>query len=193
MPRLTTRGLALATLIVGSAAPGWACYFEDAAPPEPVYADDYAPQFYEGYVVYYDDGGKPFYYVARAVVWVPMTSGFYAGLVTYWRTNRQAYDRWFAHVGYRYRAYRTCDPQWVTGCDDAALLSRDAGTPSGAVERTDAALIGGPAESGVSDLRPTDSGSEPAVMGGFPKGGRRRRGSRLGQPPPFDSGTDSRP
>jgi hypothetical protein len=89
-------------LVALVAAPG--CYVEEGPPPAMAYG--YAPQYYDGYVVYFDGAGRPFYHVGGAVVWVPATSPYYAGLVGHWRAYGPAYGRWFGHYGYRYRSYR---------------------------------------------------------------------------------------
>jgi hypothetical protein len=95
----------LAALVVGSAAIGSAaCYVEEEGPPA-AYAD-YQPQYYDGYVVYYDGVGRPYYYVNGGVYWVPPGSPFYFGLVNHWRYHRDAYSRWYGYHGYRYRGYR---------------------------------------------------------------------------------------
>lgn len=78
------------------------CYVEA----EPVYAEGYQPAFYNGYLVYYDAGGRPFYYERGVPVFVPVTSPFYIGLVNHWHTYGPAYGRWYAHYGARYRGYR---------------------------------------------------------------------------------------
>lgn len=99
------RTLSLGALIAGLAMIGGSgCYVEEAPPP--AYADGYQPQYYDGYVVYYDGVGRPYYYANGAVVWVPPTSPFYLGLVNHWRYNRGAYYRWYGNRGYRYRGYR---------------------------------------------------------------------------------------
>jgi len=79
------------------------CYAETVPPP--AYADGYEPQYYDGYVVYYDGYGRPFYHVNGAVYWVPPSSPFYVGLVGHWRYHRAEYGRWYGHYGYRYRGY----------------------------------------------------------------------------------------
>lgn len=101
------RKLAFSALIAGLASVGTGCYVEEGPPPpEPVYAEGYAPQYYDGYVVYYDDVGRPYYYVNGAVVWVAPTSPFYAGYVHHYRVYGPAYHHWYVNHGYRYRAYR---------------------------------------------------------------------------------------
>ncbi len=96
------RTLCVAALVAGLTCSGLACVAE-AGPPA---AYGYEPQYYDGYVVYYDDGGRPFYYVNGTVVWVPTGSAYYGGLVAHWHAHGPAYGRWNAHHGYRYRGYR---------------------------------------------------------------------------------------
>jgi hypothetical protein len=100
--RLIRTVLAVAVCIIASMSSG--CYAE--AVPAPAYADGYEPQYYDGYVVYYDGYGRPFYNVNGAVYWVQPSSPFYIGLTTHWRGHRAEYGRWYGHYGYRYRGYR---------------------------------------------------------------------------------------
>jgi hypothetical protein len=74
--------------------------------PPPAYAEGYEPVYYDGYVVYYDGYGRPYYYANGAVLWVPPTAAVYPGLVAHWHTYGPAYSRWYARGGYRYRGYR---------------------------------------------------------------------------------------
>lgn len=86
---------------------GAGCYAEPVGMvPPPEYAYGYAPTYYDGYVVNYDDGGRPFYYVNGAAVWVPQTAPAYPGLVAHWRAHGPAYREWHTHVGPRYRGVR---------------------------------------------------------------------------------------
>jgi hypothetical protein len=97
--------LALALGLLGGAPSG--CFVEEVPPAD--YVDEgYAPMTYDGYIVYYDDWGRPYYYAGGAVYWVPPASPLYIGLVNHWRVYRPAYRRWYAHYGYRYpyRYYR---------------------------------------------------------------------------------------
>jgi len=71
-----------------------------------VYADGYEPQYYDGYVVYYDGYGRPYYYADGAAYWIPPASPYYRGYVTHYRMYRPAYYRWYGHYGYRYRSWR---------------------------------------------------------------------------------------
>jgi hypothetical protein len=105
---LTLRGVLLTAIVTASAALGTACYDEPEGPP-PAYADaedTYEPQYYDGYVVYYDDGGRPYYHVNGGVFWVPVESPHYVILVNHWRLHGPAYHRWYVRHGYRYRGYR---------------------------------------------------------------------------------------
>ena len=95
--------LMLAAVLLGSLATT-GCY-ADAEVGAPVVAEGYYPQYYGGYVVYYDGGGRPFYYANGGQVWVPESSPYYAGYVNHWRAYGAQYNRWYAGQGYRYRGY----------------------------------------------------------------------------------------
>ena len=103
------RSALLATAVLTTAALASGCYVETGTP---VYAassevDGYSPAYYDGYVVYYDTGGRPYYYDnGGATVWVASGSPYYPGLVNHWRVYGHAYPGWYAHSGYRYRTYR---------------------------------------------------------------------------------------
>ena len=100
--QLAPRALAIALFLFAPLSS--ACYAE--AVPAPAYADGYEPQYYDGYVVYYDGYGRPFYHVNGAVYWVPPSSPFYGGYVNHWHSYGPAYGRWYGHYGVRYRGYR---------------------------------------------------------------------------------------
>jgi hypothetical protein len=102
MTTLKIRALGLAAALMTTVSIS-GCYVE-AGPP--VVAEGYEPAMYDGYVVYYDEVGRPYYYANGAVVWVPPGAPAYAGLVAHWRAYGPAYHRWYSHYGYRYRAYR---------------------------------------------------------------------------------------
>jgi len=97
------RGAVAALALTTASLTGQACYVETV--PEPVYAEGYAPAYYDGYVVYFDQG-RPYYYANGAAVWIPPGSPYYAGLVAHWGTYGHAYGGWYSHYGYRYRGYR---------------------------------------------------------------------------------------
>jgi len=98
--------LAAALLSSASFLPG--CYAE--AHPAVVTSAEvdygYVPPYYDGYVVYYDTVGRPYYYDRGAVVWVSPSSRYYVGLRNHWRTYGYAYPRWYSSYGYHYRGYR---------------------------------------------------------------------------------------
>ena len=100
----SVRAIALALLTAASGSLATGCVVEDEAPP-PAYVTGYEPMYYDGSVVYYDDVGRPYYYVNGAVVWVPPASPLYIGFVNHWRVYGPAYRRWYGHCGYRYRGY----------------------------------------------------------------------------------------
>jgi hypothetical protein len=104
MNTLTLRSLVVTILMTGL-LPSAACYVEEEVSP-PVYADGYQPQFYDGYVVYYDQAGRPIYYLNGGAYWVPATSPVYVGLVNHWHVYGPAYGRWYVNHGFGYRGYR---------------------------------------------------------------------------------------
>src|SRR5689334_3657587 len=101
VPRLA---LGAALLALGSG-----CYVETAtAVPTSaeVYTGDYVPAYYDGYPVYYDSLGRPFYYSNNIVVWIPPSSPYYGGLVNHYHVYGPAYHRWYGAHGYAYHGYR---------------------------------------------------------------------------------------
>jgi len=66
----------------------------------------YTPLYYNGYVVYYDNVGRPMYYVNGTRYYVPRTYASYGRYVSYYRTHRRHYYRWYRARGRRYRGYR---------------------------------------------------------------------------------------
>ncbi len=101
---LQARFLALATLVATSGVLGAGCYVE--AGPPPAYVDGYDPMFYDGYVVYYDGVGRPYYYVRGGVVWISPAVPEYGRYVSHWHQYHPTYHTWYADHGYRYRDYR---------------------------------------------------------------------------------------
>jgi hypothetical protein len=102
MHKLTFRSLVFATATIGLMVCS-ACYVAEVS--TPAYVDGYQPQFYEGYVVYYDQLGRPYYYSSGVPYWVPVTSPVYVGLVNHWHVYGPAYGHWYARYGYRSRGY----------------------------------------------------------------------------------------
>ena len=62
----------------------------------------YTPLLYNGYVVYYDQGGIPFYWYSGGRVFIPM--GQRAYYVDHYHSHNQAYWRWHQHRGNHYRS-----------------------------------------------------------------------------------------
>lgn len=110
MDMLPIRRFVGVAVLAGAASVMSGCYA--AVEPAPVYttsavvADGYEPAYYDGYVVYYDDVGHPYYYGGGGeIVWIPASSPRYVALVNHWHAHGPAYRRWYAHDGYRYRSY----------------------------------------------------------------------------------------
>jgi len=100
-----TAGLGM--LAIGVAMSMSGCYAEaEGTIPPPQYEYGYAPVYYDGYVVYYDEAGRPYYYLNGAVQFVPQTSPLYLGLVAHWNAFGPHYRDWNVHAGERYRTYR---------------------------------------------------------------------------------------
>jgi hypothetical protein len=96
-----------AALMSACAVFGTGCYAEvQAEGPAPEVVDGYQAQYYDGYVVYYDTVGRPYYYNNGAVYWVPATSPYYGTYVNHWRAYGPSYNRWYSRSGYRYRTWR---------------------------------------------------------------------------------------
>jgi hypothetical protein len=93
MLRRTLCALALATCASACGSlPTW--YVEEPAPaPETVVA--YEPTYYGDNVVYYDDGGRPYYYDGVAVVWIQPAWPGYWGYVDHYRRFGPAYHAWY--------------------------------------------------------------------------------------------------
>jgi hypothetical protein len=102
--RLAPRLALAAALALGSG-----CYVQ-AATTVPTSAEvsvgDYVPAYYDGYPVYYDGVGNPYYYSGGVAVWISPYSPYYPGLVHHWHAYGPAYGRWYGAEGYRYRGYR---------------------------------------------------------------------------------------
>lgn len=96
---------ALVTMVLACAPLAAGCMVE-AEDPSTTVVDGYAPPSYEGYVVYYDDYGRPYYYNDGVVMYVPQTYVHYNVLVRNYHTYRPQYRRWYTRHGYRYRTYR---------------------------------------------------------------------------------------
>ena len=77
----------------------------DPLPPARVAVAAYSPLYYDGYVVYYDDWGYPFYYVGGGVRYVPRSYAHYDLLVRHYHEHPEAYRRVYGRSGYGYGHY----------------------------------------------------------------------------------------
>jgi len=69
-----------------------------------VVAYDYQPMLYNGYVVYYDRGGQPYYYSGSARYWVPRA--YWGRYRTHYYNHQSYYWRWYRSRGRTYRGRR---------------------------------------------------------------------------------------
>lgn len=74
--------------------------YEYGAAPAPVVVE-YQPLYYGGYVVYYDNWGRPFYTLGGTSYYVPVSSPYYSVYVGHYRTYGAAYRGWYARGGWR--------------------------------------------------------------------------------------------
>jgi hypothetical protein len=102
------RKVALPLLVAASAAMLSGCYVD--ADIEPAVAvssyEGYNPVYYDGYVVYYDTVGRPYYYVGGSRYWVPRSYPYYGYYTTHYHSNWRSYNSWYARRGYGYKTYR---------------------------------------------------------------------------------------
>jgi hypothetical protein len=105
MPALNFKSVVLVALVTACASFGTGCYADGQVQAVDGY-NGYQPQIHDGYVVYYDEGGRPFYYNGGSVYYVPASSPYYGGYVNHWRTYGAGYRNWYGRYGTRYRGYR---------------------------------------------------------------------------------------
>jgi hypothetical protein len=94
------------TLVLCLAAACGGCLVAERDPAHVEVEASYEPLYYDGYVVYYDDYGRPFYYVEGRPVLVPSSRAEYRVYVRHYRTHSPAYRSWYRREGYRYRNER---------------------------------------------------------------------------------------
>lgn len=107
--------LGLASLLLGFALASQACVVHSQphsvavsapAPQVAVATNYYTPQYYNGYVVYYNDVGRPYYYYNGSPMYIPETYPNYHVYVTHYHRYRPHYNRWYHSRGHRYHTYR---------------------------------------------------------------------------------------
>ncbi|MFH1130372.1 MAG: hypothetical protein V1754_03495 [Pseudomonadota bacterium] len=72
----------------------------------PIGTNYYDPLYYDGYVVYFDVSGLPYYYLGGRIVYVPNTYHLFHTYVSHYRKHRTNYQRWHKMEGNRYHGYR---------------------------------------------------------------------------------------
>lgn len=147
MPSLTRTGLAVAIVagaLLGPSGCVVAPYPTEVAISGPaVYY--YTPLFYQGYVVYYDNG-RPYYYRNGVNIYISTNYSGYRGLVAHYHKHRPQYERWYHAHGVNYREYR--DPRFKSAPPPGARApqpSRDrfSPPPSRHIERDSAPVYRG--------------------------------------------------
>lgn len=101
----------ISLVAAGMAILGTGCAIR-ATPAAYVSADadvDYEPAYYDDYVVYYDDGGLPYYYSSGRVVYVPQTDVRFRVLTGHYHSHRAQYRSWYSVHG---RAHYESRAQW---------------------------------------------------------------------------------
>jgi hypothetical protein len=84
-----------AAIVAGSALALSGCYVYSEPVPAGAEVDaGYAPVYYEGNVVYYDDVGEPYVYVGAEVHYVPRTYVSYGYYRDHYRRYRTGYHHW---------------------------------------------------------------------------------------------------
>lgn len=103
----------LAMLVVGSMFIAMGCGvavrgpgIEVSTPTVTVGTSYYTPLYHDGYILYFDTVGRPYYYVGGAVVYVPPGHPYYSRYTLHYRTHGAHYRRWHTTRGHRYRTYR---------------------------------------------------------------------------------------
>ena len=118
----------LAALMFAFAAPLAGCEYEEAEYAETGYA--YQPAYYNGYVVYYDTAGLPYYYIDGSMYYVPRSYVYYGALCDHYRYHRPYYERWYVSEGHRYTTYHSASPgSHVVSAPPSSRVYRPA-TPS---------------------------------------------------------------
>jgi hypothetical protein len=70
----------------------------------PVVEYGYEPILYDGYVVYYADGGIPFIWMNGMQFWIPLSERPY--YEAHYRQHSSAYHEWYRNRGDHYREHR---------------------------------------------------------------------------------------
>ena len=100
----TSRTIVRLTVAVFFAAilSGCATYYPGYASDD-IWVDYYTPQFYDGYPVYFDRVGVPYYYRGERIVYIPRSYRRYKDLTVHYKRHRPHYHCWYDERGHRYR------------------------------------------------------------------------------------------
>jgi hypothetical protein len=74
----------------------------------PVVEFGYSPILYNGYVVYYADGGSPYVWISGAQTWIPEPER--PRYVAHYHQYSSAYQDWYRNRGHTYRTHRYTTP-----------------------------------------------------------------------------------
>jgi hypothetical protein len=89
-------------LIAGLMLAASGCTVHTRTVPASATIETYDPLYYDGYVVYYDEFGTPYYYVDGGVRYVPRTYVGFNVLVGHYHKHRVAYRTWHVREGRHY-------------------------------------------------------------------------------------------
>lgn len=78
-------------------------------PVEATYAG-WTPFYYDGYLVYFDAGGRPYYYAGGRATYVPRHWNQYYNAVSRYRTHARHYTRWYQRYGHQQYRVRVVVP-----------------------------------------------------------------------------------
>lgn len=98
-------------LLIGSMLAVSGCTVHARTIPASATIDMYEPLYYDGYTVYYDDFGAPFYYVNGRTRFVPRTYVGFNVLVDHYNHHRPGYRRWYQREGNRHIHVRRHAPR----------------------------------------------------------------------------------
>jgi len=78
-------------------------------PVETTYAG-WTPLYYDGYLVYFDASGRPFYYPGGRATYVPRHWNQYVTAISRYRTHGRHYSRWYQRYGHQQYRVRVVVP-----------------------------------------------------------------------------------
>jgi hypothetical protein len=136
---------------------------------------NYQPMFYNGYLVFFDDWGRPFINVDGEVVFIPTTYVYYTTFVRHFRIHRARYHAWYRTHGVRLRTHRSRINHRPAVRTRAPIHRRPAVTPRTPQSRRSWVTTRAPSRRRPSVTSRVSRGRRPAVTRRAPT--RSRRGS----------------